>query len=220
MRSKTFQASLCHAKWHRTKRAVVRWAARMFAVTYSGLVLSMTSAHATKADDGSLRKEVAMVDFNQPLVLDNDPSEFLPEAAGNVADGVVEAQPAPVRTSLFSMVERAYAMIGIPYRWGGNDPESGLDCSGFVRYVYQRTTGLQLPRQSAEISKTGSAIAERDLHPGDLVFFNTPRGRATHVGIYVGDEQFIHAPRTGAFIRVESLKSTYWASRYYGARRL
>jgi cell wall-associated NlpC family hydrolase len=110
-------------------------------------------------------------------------------------------------------------LIGVPYRWGGNDPDSGLDCSGFVRYVYRKATGKLLPRQSAQISKTGSAIAKPDLHPGDLVFFNTPRGTATHVGIYVGKQKFVHAPATGSSIRVESLSANYWASRYYGARR-
>jgi cell wall-associated NlpC family hydrolase len=135
------------------------------------------------------------------------------------AETGVPASPDSSRAGLVSVVAQAGEMIGIPYHWGGNNPEEGLDCSGFVRYVYRKTTGLLLPRQSAQISREGSAVAESDLHPGDLVFFDTPRGQATHVGIYMGDHRFIHAPKTGAFIRVESMTSPYWASRYHGARR-
>jgi cell wall-associated NlpC family hydrolase len=79
---------------------------------------------------------------------------------------------------------------------------------------------MLLPRRSAEISRKGSAVAQFDLHPGDLVFFNTRRGEATHVGIYAGEQRFIHAPKKGAVIRVESMKSAYWTARYYGARRV
>ncbi|WP_438394657.1 C40 family peptidase [Caballeronia sp. DA-9] len=111
-------------------------------------------------------------------------------------------------------------MIGVPYSWGGNTPEQGLDCSGFVRYVYQKATGILLPRVSSQISRQGVAVSQTDLHPGDLVFFNTTRGTATHVGIYVGENQFIHAPKKGAFVRIESMKSAYWTRRYYGARRV
>jgi cell wall-associated NlpC family hydrolase len=111
--------------------------------------------------------------------------------------------------------------IGIGLRRGrGYTPEEGLDCSGFVRYVFQKVTGMLLPRRSAEISRKGSAVARFDLHPGDLVFFNTRRGEATHVGIYAGEQRFIHAPKKGAVIRVESMKSAYWTARYYGARRV
>jgi len=106
--------------------------------------------------------------------------------------------------TLWGVLEKAETMIGVPSLWGGNAPEQGLDCSGFVRYVYEKAAGIPLPRLSAQISRKGSAIAQSELHPGDLVFFNTPRGEATHAGIYVGEQGFIHAPKRGAFIRIES----------------
>ena len=121
---------------------------------------------------------------------------------------------------LSGILEKAETMIGVPYSWGGNTPAQGLDCSGFVRYVYAKAVGILLPRVSSQISRQGAAVSQTDLHPGDLVFFNTTRGTATHVGIYVGENQFIHAPKKGAFVRVESMKSAYWTARYYGARRV
>jgi hypothetical protein len=118
------------------------------------------------------------------------------------------------------IVMRALALLGVPYRWGGSTPESGLDCSGFVRLVYQDALALSLPRRSDDMSRYGSAVAPHDLRPGDLVFFNTMRFAFSHVGIYIGDNQFVHAPSRGKSIRVENLGQNYWASRFDGARRL
>jgi cell wall-associated NlpC family hydrolase len=185
----------------------------------SGIVLSMASAHAASADSAYRENGSKLTNVDGPSALD---SELTPEQILLSREGTSpgdQASPASSQAVLMSIVEQAVTMIGIPYHWGGNDPDEGLDCSGFVRYVYRNTTGLLLPRQSAQISKTGSAVAKPDLHPGDLVFFDTPRGPATHVGIYMGDHRFIHAPKTGAYIRVESMTSPYWASRYHGARR-
>jgi cell wall-associated NlpC family hydrolase len=213
------------ASRHRSTRRVVkivpfkRRAVRLLAMTWSGIVLSTASAHATELDFGSSANDAESIDSSQHTALG---SESISEQAlpGDEALGVEhETRQVSNTAGLDSIVAQAWTMIGIPYRWGGNDPEEGLDCSGFVRYVYHKATGMLLPRQSAQISKEGSAVAQPALHPGDLVFFNTSRGRATHVGIYLGDEQFIHAPATGSFIRVESMTSRYWASRYYGARR-
>lgn len=110
--------------------------------------------------------------------------------------------------------------IGVRYKYGGNTPDSGLDCSGFVRYVFQDTLNFMLPRRSEEMSQVGERIAKTDLKPGDLVFFNTMRRSFSHVGIYIGGDKFVHAPATGGKIRVETLSESYWSARYNGARRV
>jgi hypothetical protein len=122
------------------------------------------------------------------------------------------------RTSELAM--QAMGLIGIRYKYGGGTPENGLDCSGLVRYVFQEAWGLNLPRKSEEISKVGQRIDADQLQPGDLVFFNTLRRSFSHVGIYLGDSKFIHAPASGGRVRVESMDVNYWKKRYNGARRL
>lgn len=119
------------------------------------------------------------------------------------------------------VVVAAMNFLELPYRRGGSSADLGFDCSGFTQHVYGLTLGLALPRR-AEQQATGAgllAVAREDLQPGDLVFFNTLRRSFSHVGIYVGGGRFIHAPRSGAEIRIESLRGPYWASRFDGARR-
>ena len=111
-------------------------------------------------------------------------------------------------------------LVGIRYRWGGNNEDSGLDCSGFVRLVFKDSIGALLPRTAKEMSEVGQQIDSSQLKPGDLVFFNTMRRTFSHVGIYLGDNYFMHAPRAGAEVRVESMDSSYWVKRYNGARRI
>lgn len=118
------------------------------------------------------------------------------------------------------LLSTAMGLIGVPYRRGGTSEETGFDCSGFVRAIYQKTAGLTLPRRSDEQAAATAQIPKQDLKPGDLVFFNTMRRAFSHVGIYVGEGKFIHAPRTGAKVRIESMESSYWASRFNGARRV
>ncbi|PWK36911.1 C40 family peptidase [Cupriavidus plantarum] len=118
------------------------------------------------------------------------------------------------------LVMNALGLIGVRYRFGGNSPESGLDCSGFVRYVFNDTFGFMLPRRSVEMSQVGTTVAVNDLRPGDLVFFNTMRHTFSHVGIYIGDNKFVHAPSTGSKIRVDDMRASYWVTRYNGARRI
>jgi cell wall-associated NlpC family hydrolase len=192
----------------------------MLALMFSGLLFGATSAHATTADLNDPHIATGSVDVSDPGSLDSDvftDGNFLDQQTLERSSLVTISAP---HATLSGVLEKAETMIGVPYLWGGNTPEEGLDCSGFVRYVYEKAAGILLPRLSAQISRKGSAIAQSDLHPGDLVLFNTPRGEATHVGIYVGEQRFIHAPRRGAFIRIESMKSAYWTSRYYGARRV
>lgn len=111
-------------------------------------------------------------------------------------------------------------LVGVRYRWGGNDESSGLDCSGFVRLVFKDSVGTSLPRTAREMSDYGEKIDVQNLKPGDLVFFNTMRRAFSHVGIYLGDNHFMHAPRAGAEVRVENMDSDYWLKRFNGARRI
>mgnify|MGYP000399663774 CR=1 FL=1 len=146
------------------------------------------------------------------------------------AQSSTEAEPLPktfvstvstaVADKTETLINNAMQLIGVRYRWGGNTPQSGLDCSGFVRYVFNDTFGFLLPRKSAQMSKVGLEIGKDELRPGDLVFFNTMRHAFSHVGIYVGNNKFIHAPSKGKAIRVDDMTKVYWEKRYNGARRL
>jgi hypothetical protein len=117
------------------------------------------------------------------------------------------------------VVLEALALLGVPYRWGGDDPSRGLDCSGLVRHVF-RSVGLDLPRQSEAIARFGAQVARHALETGDLVFFNTRGRRYSHVGIYIGDGRFVHAPARRGQVRVEEMDNRYWQARFNGARRL
>jgi cell wall-associated NlpC family hydrolase len=119
------------------------------------------------------------------------------------------------------MLLAAIALVGVPYRLGGNDIDNGFDCSGFTRHLFLTHLGVTLPRQSRDQADADGFVdvAPSELQPGDLVFFNTLNRRNSHVGVYVGDGRFIHAPRTGATVRLEAIGMRYWAARYDGARR-
>ncbi len=118
------------------------------------------------------------------------------------------------------LVVSAMQFLGVPYKRGGTT-ESGFDCSGFTRHVFENSLGLILPRRSRDQAQSPSLlpIRKEELRPGDLVFFNTMRSAFSHVGIYVGDGKFIHAPRTGSTVRVEDMREAYWTKRFNGARR-
>ena len=119
-----------------------------------------------------------------------------------------------------SLVENAMGFLGVRYRRGGNSEETGFDCSGFVRATYEQTIGLLLPRKAEQQAAATQKIDRTELKPGDLVFFNTMRRAFSHVGIYVGDNKFIHAPRPGATVRVDNMELSYWTLRFDGARRV
>jgi cell wall-associated NlpC family hydrolase len=134
--------------------------------------------------------------------------------------------PAPslvqqMRDGASDMVLTAMNFLGVPYKRGGNTEETGFDCSGFTRYIFEKTLGLVLPRRADEQAQSTSllSIAREELKPGDLVFFNTLRRTFSHVGIYLGEGKFIHAPRAGALVRVEDMRVAYWNQRFTGARR-
>ena len=119
------------------------------------------------------------------------------------------------------MVFAAMNFVGVRYRRGGDSAETGFDCSGFTRHVYEMSLGLVLPRRADEQAAAPGLVAvpRDELKPGDLVFFNTMKRTFSHVGIYIGDDRFVHAPRTGQDIRTDSLSLAYWAKRFTGARR-
>ncbi len=118
------------------------------------------------------------------------------------------------------IVLQALSFIGVRYRWGGSSPEAGFDCSGLIRYVYAQVTGQLLPYNTRQLSHTGTTIEKSELQPGDLVFFNTLRRPFSHVGIYLGESRFVHAPARGGQVEVVDMRSSYWRARYNGARRL
>ena len=118
------------------------------------------------------------------------------------------------------LVVNAMGLLGVPYKRGGSSAETGFDCSGFVRNIYEQTAGLLLPRSAAQQAAATQKIDRADLQPGDLVFFNTMRRAFSHVGIYLGNGKFIHAPKPGAEVRVEDMGVSYWARRFDGARRV
>ncbi|WP_434063959.1 C40 family peptidase [Roseateles violae] len=126
-----------------------------------------------------------------------------------------------MRDTASGLVLSAMNFLGVRYTRGGNTVESGFDCSGFTRHIFERSVGLVLPRRADEQAKLSSLvpIKKEELKPGDLVFFNTMRRTFSHVGIYVGEGKFIHAPRTGSAVRVEDMREAYWAKRFTGARR-
>jgi hypothetical protein len=117
------------------------------------------------------------------------------------------------------LIMNAMSLIGLSYRFGGNSPTQGLDCSGFMQYIFKRSMGITLPRTSAEMATVGQQVDRANLKPGDMVFFGGG-GRVSHVGMYIGNDRFIHAPRTGRDIEITSMNGNYWKNRYITARRV
>ncbi len=118
------------------------------------------------------------------------------------------------------IIINALSLTGVKYKYGGISPDTGFDCSGFVRYVFQQAANLTLPHGARAISQLGQVVAQENLQPGDLVFFKTVRSTFSHVGIYIGNNRFIHSPSKGETISVTSLDDHYWSKRYSGARRI
>jgi cell wall-associated NlpC family hydrolase len=167
--------------------------------------------------------------FSPAQAADAEPAEPAPShnlfSSWLGAAKMPEAQPQPrqqqePRSRATELVDDALGLMGIRYRFGGQSPASGFDCSGMVRYVFQNTLGLDLPRRAAEISRVGVKVDRDELKPGDLVFYKTLRNAFSHVGIYLGNNRFIHAPSAGGSVRVEDMNERYWTSRFNGARRV
>jgi cell wall-associated NlpC family hydrolase len=140
----------------------------------------------------------------------------LPSGLQETAQSMTDAYLENMRDIMFY----ALSMVGINYRWGGSSPQTGFDCSGLVSHVFKKIAGLVLPRDSYAMARLGQPIPLDDLKPGDLVFFNTMRRPFSHVGIYVGEQRFVHAPTAGKNVHIVDMTEGYWATRYNGARRL
>ena len=140
-------------------------------------------------------------------------------ASSHVMDRI-DAVRHDVADKTADLVATAMDLLGAPYRRGGTSADTGFDCSGFVRSIYSQTIGLMLPRSAKQQAAATQTIDKKELQPGDLVFFNTMRRTFSHVGIYIGDGKFVHSPRSGQTVRVESMQTSYWKKRFDGARRV
>lgn len=160
-----------------------------------------------------------------PLTAAGSAAPIDPVAALLVEKGLLPATtPQAVRKvsdAASELVLSAMNFLGVRYRRGGTSTEDGFDCSGFTRHVFENSVGLLLPRRADEQARLPglASVGREELRPGDLVFFNTMRRTFSHVGIYVGDGKFIHAPKPGASVRIEDMREAYWSKRYTGARR-
>jgi cell wall-associated NlpC family hydrolase len=163
----------------------------------------------------------AMTLSDRALLLAGDLNRLLVPGNTNAtaaADGT--ANPATSDGRIKSVLQRALALLGTPYRWGGTDPNKGFDCSGLVGYVFRNALGIELPRVSRQMAQSGELVTDKaKLAAGDLVFFGR-KGRVDHVGIYVGEGRFVHAPRTGRDVTVSSLDDGYWSAKFLQARRV
>ena len=189
----------------------------------AALCVAATSAFAQDAslvlDDGADATAVATV----AAVNAAPKSKPVRPIFGDIAEldgAALEQQAKPKLTErIQTVLTKAVTLLGTPYRWGGESPDGGFDCSGLVGYVYRMALGMELPRVSRQMATTGEAVDRAALVPGDLVFFGL-RGRVSHVGIYVGEGRFLHAPSRGKDVRVDSLTSGYWSGRYMQGRRV
>ncbi len=172
-----------------------------------------SNSHLTNANAASPALADAMAPSDRALIeatldlraIDAGPAPSLaPQASGRVQ----------------AVLQKALALLGTPYRWGGTSPDGGFDCSGMVGYVFRSALGIELPRVSREMAKDGEKVDKASLAVGDLVFFSRRGKRVDHVGIYVGDGRFVHAPRTGRDVTVSSLNDGYWSRKFLQARRV
>lgn len=178
-----------------------------------GLVFLTTAALAVPVDDDLDRmiKERGLV---------TQMTDQLSQQISNQLGGPLQSARTAFGGKASELVMQAMGLLGVPYKRGGTSEEKGFDCSGFVRYMYEKSVGLVLPRRAEEQAKVTEEISRSELKPGDLVFFNTLKRTFSHVGIYVGDGKFIHAPRPGKAVRVDDMREAYWQKRFNGARRV
>jgi cell wall-associated NlpC family hydrolase len=180
------------------------------------LALASAAAFAAPADNDVLGR---FIEGNAKAA--TPAAAVAPAAAASATAPAAGTLASRLRDQASEMVLTAMNFLGVRYRRGGNDAETGFDCSGFTRHVFETSVGLVLPRRADEQARAPGLIPVRleDLRPGDLVFFNTLKRTFSHVGIYVGDGKFIHSPRPGGEVRVEDMGFAYWKKRFTGARR-
>jgi len=178
-----------------------------------GLVFLTTAALAVPVEDDldRLIKERGLV---------TQMTDQLTQQISNQLGGPLQSARNAFGGKASELVMQAMGLLGVPYKSGGTSEEKGFDCSGFVRYMYEKSVGLVLPRRAEEQAKVTEEISRSELKPSDLVFFNTLKRTFSHVGIYVGDGKFIHAPRPGKAVRVDDMREAYWQQRFNGARRV
>ena len=178
-----------------------------------GLVCLTTAALAVPVEDDldRLIKERGLV---------TQMTDQLTQQISNQLGGPLQSARNAFGGKASELVMQAMGLLGVPYKRGGTSEEKGFDCSGFVRHMYEKSVGLVLPRRAEEQAKVTEEISRSELKPGDLVFFNTLKRTFSHVGIYVGDGKFIHAPRPGKAVRVDDMREAYWQQRFNGARRV
>ena len=178
-----------------------------------GLAFLTTLAMAAPVEDDLDRmlKERGLV---------NQMTDQLTQQISNQFNGPLQSARNTFGGKASELVIQAMGLLGVPYLSGGTSEEKGFDCSGFVRHMYEKSVGLVLPRRAEEQAKVTEEIKRSELKPGDLVFFNTLKRTFSHVGIYVGDGKFIHAPRPGKAVRVDDMREAYWQNRFNGARRV
>lgn len=190
--------------------------------TMSALLRGMVVCALAATSLLALAEPAEMSDPVRRMLIDRG---LLNEDGSPASEPVSAATPSlsvRLREGASEMVITSMNFLGVPYQLGGTNETTGFDCSGFTRYIFEKSIGVILPRRADEQANAPGLlnILRDDLKPGDLVFFNTLRRTFSHVGIYVGDGKFIHAPRTGAVVRMEDMRFDYWSKRFTGARRV
>ena len=171
---------------------------------------ALRSTDVQSVQTGSASKSV-MASFDNSAIPDS--AALMP--AGNAA----QTSSSPTQNRIQGLLKGALGLLGTPYRWGGTSTD-GFDCSGLVGYVFRTALGIELPRVSRDMATRGERIERGAMNEGDLVFFSRTGGRIDHVGIYIGNGQFLHAPRTGKDVMVSRLDTGYWAGKFMQARRV
>lgn len=206
---------------------------KLFVVT--GFIAGLTFSSVTMADNQkdvigdliiqSSIKQSAVSINNTPASTEwradlNDPiGQLLSQTKADLGSKNAAVQISTPTTASGELAQAALNYLGVRYRFGGTSPSSGFDCSGLIHYIANKHLGMEIPRVAASQAQLGTAVKRSELQPGDLVFFNTRGARNSHVGVYLGNNEFVHAPRSGAVVRVEKI-SSYWDKRWNGARRL